>query len=360
MRYRAIPAAKLTSDLIEVWSRMQRADPALDSPCFRPEFAQAVASVRDTSEIAVFEDDGGPVGFLPFDRSKRNVGHPIAPDMTDFQGAIVRQGVEWDAEQLTRDCGLSALYFDHLLVSQRPLRPYHLLEDPSPYLDLSEGFDAYKEKRVEKSASRLKTALRKARKMERELGPIRLEMFCDDHRVFQTLIEWKTTQYLRTKARNVLSESWRVGLLERLLRERRDALSGVLSALYAGDRLASVHMGMMSHGVLHYWFPAYDIELHRYSPGLVQLIRTAQAASELRITRIDLGRGPEPYKASLMSGATTVAEASVDLRPVARRLKRVWFRTEKFVRSSRLQTPVRFVVRNLRALTRIAQAGMSK
>ncbi len=360
MKYRVVPAAELTPDLIQIWSRLQQADPALDSPYFRPEFTLAVASVRDTSEIAVFEENGEPVGFLPYDRLKRNVGHPIAPDVTDFQGAIVRQGVVWNAKQMVRDCGLAALYFDHLIVSQRTLQPYRFIEATSPYLDLSQGFDAYRKKRVETGGNRLKTALRKARKIERELGPIRLELFSDDRDVFRTLIEWKTNQYVRTKAINVFAESWKVQLLERLLDERSDAFSGVLSALYAGDRLTSIHMGMMSHGVLHYWFPAYDVELHRYSPGLVQLIRTAQAAEDLGIKRMDLGKGPESYKTSLMSGTTTVAEAAIDIRPIARPLRQLWLRTQAFVRSSWLHAPARLVARNFRYLTRLAQAGVSK
>ncbi len=360
MKFHVIPAAELDSDLIQAWSRLQQADPALDSPYFRPEFALAVASVRDTSEIAVFEENGEPVGFLPFDRLKRNVGHPIAPDVTDFQGAIVQQGVVWDPKQMARECGLAALYFDHLIVSQQVLQPYHFISAPSPYLDLSQGFDAYKKKRTEMGATRLKTALRKARKMERELGPIRLEMFSDDREIFRTLIEWKTDQYVRTRAINVFADNWKVQLLERLLDERSDELTGTLSALYAGDRLMSIHMGMMSRGVLHYWFPAYDVEFHKYSPGLVQLIRTAQAAEDSGIKRIDLGKGPEAYKVSLMSDTTAVAEAAVDRRPIARPLRRMWLQSQTFVRSSRLHAPARFVARNFRYLTRLVQGGVSK
>jgi len=352
IKYRAIPAKQLAPEMIQAWSRLQRADPRLDSPYFRPEFTLAVASVRPTSEVAVLEDNGQPVGFLPYDRSPRNVGYPIAPEMTDFQGAIVRSDLEWDPKQLARDCGLAALYFDHLLSSQNRLRQYHWIEEPSPYLELSDGFEAYRTNRTEVGGNRLKTVLRKARKLEREVGPLRLEPFSTDGRVFQTLVDWKTQQYYRSRARNVFAEGWTVELLQRLLDKRTEALTGVLSALYAGDQLASIHMGMMSYGVLHHWFPAYNVELHKYSPGLVQMVRTAQAAEELGINRIDLGRGPESYKASLMTGATMIAEAAVDLRPVVRPLKRLWFHATNHVRASRLQVPARWIVRNLRALSR--------
>jgi len=360
IRYQSIPASELTAEHIQAWSRLQRADPRFDSPYFRPEFTLAVASVRSTSEVIVLEQDDQPMGFLPYDRSPRNVARPVAPDMTDFQGVIVRHDFGWDAEAMLRGCGLAALYFDHLIATQEELRPYHWLEEPSPSMDLGGGFEAYLQRRAELGSHRVKTVLRKARKLEREVGPLRLEPLSTDRSILRTLIAWKTAQYYRTKTRNVFAQPWTVALLERLLEERSEALTGMLSVLYAGDSVASIHMGMMSHGVLHYWFPAYNVQLHRYSPGLIQLIRTAQEAEALGIRRIDLGRGPEAYKESLMTGATNVAEAAVDLRPLVRPARRFWFRTKNYVRHSRWQTPARLVVRNLRALARWAQPRISK
>jgi CelD/BcsL family acetyltransferase involved in cellulose biosynthesis len=50
-----------------------------------------------------------------------------------------------------------------------------------------------------------------------------------------------------------------VQLLERLLAARGEAFVGKLLALYAGDQLIAIELAMRSHGVLHGWFPAYDV-----------------------------------------------------------------------------------------------------
>src|SRR5687768_15385075 len=62
---------------LERWRALQRENPGLQSPYFRPEFTQAVARVRDDVEVAVFEDQGKAVGFLPFQRCQLNMGKPV-------------------------------------------------------------------------------------------------------------------------------------------------------------------------------------------------------------------------------------------------------------------------------------------
>ena len=68
---------------------------------------------------------------------------------------------------------------------------------------------------------------------------------------------------------NVFAFPWTRALLDRIFACRGEAFAGELSALYAGDRLAAVHFGMRSYGVLHLWFPSYDADLAKFSPGLI-------------------------------------------------------------------------------------------
>jgi CelD/BcsL family acetyltransferase involved in cellulose biosynthesis len=94
---------------------------------------------------------------------------------------------------------------------------------------------------------------------------------------------------------------------------------------------------------------AYDVSLAKWSPGSMLLLQTAQSAQESGIRRIDLGKGPERYKQQLMSGATEVAEGSVDLRPMTAAIQRSWRRTRELVRASPLRAPAQYVIRNARA-----------
>lgn len=342
MKTTTLPCHRLSPEHIAAWSRIQASDPAFDSPYFRPEFTQAVAEVRDDVEVAVLEKNGEPVGFLPFQRTAWNVGKPVGGRMSDFQGVICGKGLQWNADALIRGCGLSTWDFDHLLESQQPFEAYRWKSSPSPYMDLSRGFEAY---RATTQSQTISQVLRKARKMEREVGPLRLEPSTTNRDIFRTLLAWKSEQYRRTKALDIFTREWTVGLLENILERRGKEFSGMLTALYAGDHLAAVHMGMRAGSVLHCWFPAYNQRLQQYSPGLVLWMEVARAADELGIRRIDFGKGAGQYKTSLMSGAVQVAEGSVACNPAYRLWRHGARQAREWVRSSPLRAPARLLRR---------------
>ena len=58
MKVTTIPARELSPDLVGRWAAILRAEPALDSPYFRPEFVQAVAACRTDVEIGLIEQSG--------------------------------------------------------------------------------------------------------------------------------------------------------------------------------------------------------------------------------------------------------------------------------------------------------------
>jgi CelD/BcsL family acetyltransferase involved in cellulose biosynthesis len=336
-------ADQLTAAHVEAWSRLQRADAAVDSPFMRPEFTQAVGAVRDDVEVAVLEQDGEPVGFFPFQRNRWNIGKPVGGRMSDFQGLVARQGLEWNAAELVRACGLAAWDFDHLVRSQRPFEPYHFRVGDAPFVDLSRGFDVYQAERRQAGSDKVRQTLRKARKMEREVGPLRFETHTSDPQVLGRLLEWKANQYRRTRVTNVFGFDWTVRLVEQVLRDPTEAFGGMLTALYAGDQLAAVELTLRSHGVIHGWFPAYDRSFSPYSPGMILMVELARVAPSLGIRRYDLGKGMTPYKASLMSGAAPLAEGCVALNPLVKLVRRGWDGTRSWIRSSPLRFPARVV-----------------
>jgi CelD/BcsL family acetyltransferase involved in cellulose biosynthesis len=48
-----------------------------------------------------------------------------------------------------------------------------------------------------------------------------------------------------------------------------------------------------------WWFPAFDPELGRFSPGTIMMLALAEQAPSRGIARIDLGGGEENYKLRL-------------------------------------------------------------
>ena len=348
MKIDVVSAIDLTPDHLAAWLRILAESPGLDSPFFRPEYTQAVAAVRSHVCVAVLSDDRGVVGFFPHERDARCVGRPVGGSMCDFHGVVVRPGETFDAEQLVRECGLAAWLFDKQLASQEAFRAYRSFMCDSPYIDLRGGVAAYLAEKRRNGSRTFVEVERKARKIERELGPLRFEYHAADRRLFDTLLDWKVQQYRRMGVLNYLAPAWTTALLERIRQARDASFAGPLSALFAGERPVAIHLGLRSHAIFHVWYPAYDPALAGYSPGLVFWLEFVRAAEGLGITRIDLGRGDERYKASLQTGAIRLAEGAVDLRRIAGSLRRGWVCVREAVRASPLRTPGQAAVRYAR------------
>ena len=91
---------------------------------------------------------------------------------------------------------------------------------------------------------------------------------------------------------------------------------GVLSGLYIGEKLVAAHFGMRSRRVLHWWFPAYDPELGKYSPGAQLLLELSRAA--VYVPPIGAGTGPftitPAYQAAMLElGKRRIALAGARL-----------------------------------------------
>jgi CelD/BcsL family acetyltransferase involved in cellulose biosynthesis len=306
-----VPAAELGADEVRCWSELQRSDPDLASPFFRPEFTRAVAAVRGDAFVAVLGEGSGPRGFFPFQRDRWGIGRPIGGAMSDYHGLIGARSLSVDAQALLRACRLRVWDFDHLVASQRAFAPYHARLCGSPVLDLSGGFERYRAGRSAAGSKVIAQADRKARKLAREVGPTRLDVDAADPAALHRLLSWKSAQYRRTGVNDGRVPRWRVELLERILGTRTDEFAGVLTTLWAGDRMVAAHMGMRSQTTLHWWFPAYDPDCGRFSPGVALLVGLARNAERLGLRTIDLGRGEEPYKARLSNATVSLAEGAV-------------------------------------------------
>ena len=353
MQIELLQPEQLTDDHFAVWRKLQRADSAVDNPSFCPEFMQLAASVRDDVEVAVLRDGAKPVGFFPFHRSPRNVGLPIGAVLTDMHGLVVADGVAWDPMQLIRGCNLAAWEFDHLVASQQPFAPYIQCVEDSPYMDLSDGYDAYIEDLRSRGSSSVKRARSKARKIEREVGPLRLEMVDPDPAAFDAVIRWKRQQIADWNCQDIYSEPWVVEMLRAACQTRTDEFSGMVSSLYAGDELIAVLIGTRCRHVLSSWIPTLNPEFKKYSPGVLLHIELARQAVEEGVRRIDLGRGANQMKTSLRSGGIPLALGAVDRRPINRFIRHGWYKTRDLVYATPLRgLPLRFYrrIRNWSAL----------
>ena len=165
---------------------------------------------------------------------------------------------------------------------------------PSPYIDWKKypTFEAFEADWKTRSQSKASDSLRKRKRLEKELGPVRFQL--DDLRpeVFDTCVKWKSAQYLATGLTDMFADPRNVALFRRL-RER-----GVLlvSSLSAGDTLLAAHFGSSHDGRLGWWVPAYDPGFGKYSPGRLLMENMLEASHARGDLEFDFLVGDEAYK----------------------------------------------------------------
>jgi CelD/BcsL family acetyltransferase involved in cellulose biosynthesis len=296
---------------IAAWHDMQERTPALANPFLSPEFAIAVGKLRPSARVAVLSEGPDITGFFAFERHRFGAGIPIAWGLTDCQALVYAPGAHWDARELLAACGISAWQFDHLVADQPGFSRYQAVSHPSPVMDLSGGFGAYHSALRVASPSFLSGLGRKERKLGREHGDVRAEVDVRDTGELRTLMAWKSAQYQRTGRLDRFSHPWIVELLDALHDSKSPRLTGLLSVLYAGDKPVAAHFGPRGGPVLCYWFPAYDTDYFKYSPGLILQLKVAEAVAADGVETIDLGKGKMQYKESTKSYDLRVTEGIV-------------------------------------------------
>lgn len=304
MKIEVIRPEELGEAELRRWRGFQASTPALANPFLSPEFTLAVGRFRAGARVAVLSDGGGVAGFFPYERHVLGIGRPIGAGLTDCQGIVAPSDLEFDVRALLRACRLSVWEFDHLLAEQTAFAPYHTEIRVEPVMDLREGFAAYAEGARLRAPKTIKTVRYKERKLGREAGEVTYTFDESDPAELRRLMAWKSAQYRRTGRTDRFAEAWIVALAEHL----HATGTGVLSVLRAGDRPISAHLGLRTGTVLAGWFPAYDTEFAKYSPGMIGHLRMAEAAAEAGVTQIAMGRGGREYKDWLKNGEFPIAE----------------------------------------------------
>ncbi|MBM6584248.1 GNAT family N-acetyltransferase [Microvirga sp. BT689] len=300
-----IPAKDLRGDLAMRWAEIQKHNPSLFSPFFRPEFTQAVGTVRDNAFVAIV--DGG-AAFFPFQRNSLGFGRPIGGRVSDYHGLIAASDYKCDVASLMKDCRLRSWYFDHVPSDQSNFVRWRTLNAGSPVVDLDQS--------APPGSSRLHSDLRRQwRRLERDFGQVEVELEVNDPLILEKCLEWKSDQYHRTGLPDLFARPWARSLAEVIAAKRGPEFSGILSVLRAGGRPVAVHFGMRSGSVCHYWFPAYDTQFRYYSPGMLLLSEMISQGSKIGIKMIDLGKGDTEQKSKLANRRVPLIEGVVANSP---------------------------------------------
>jgi CelD/BcsL family acetyltransferase involved in cellulose biosynthesis len=329
-----------TADWV-LWQDWQQQNPGLASPYFRAEFTQAVSKVRDDVEIAVLERAGQAAAFLPFQRGQLNIGKPVGGKLCDFHGCISPAGFTFDPQQFIASARLAAWDFEHVPAAQTSFEKFAAKRDNAPGLELKDGYAGWCELRREQGSQVVSKTMQKVRKLAREQGELTLELQSDSEKVFETLLQWKSAQYIASGFSDVFAFPWTRKLIEELRAPSGGEFGGWMSVLRAGQKVVAICYSLRSRNVMHAWFTAYDQELAAYSPGLVMFIKMTEAWPSVGITRFELGKGDERFKWNLSTDSQELLEGSVTRPTFATWLRSSWRTTRDWVEASPLASTAR-------------------
>ena len=338
-----ITTDELCGELADRWNVLRLSNESHASPYFDINFIKAVAKVRDDVKVAMFLEDDEIVGFLPFQLNSSGCAVPAGGRLNDYHGIIgTSNDIESHFKKLFQACGLKSFAFHALPQTLEAFEPYSFREVRTHHLDLSMGWEGYR-KWVRKHSSTVKRQGQKTRNLEKAVGPIRFEFDSHEGDVLERLIELKSSKYQRTNTFDILGVQWAADLLRELQNVKQPNFRGILQTMWAGDELVCVHFGMLTDKTLHYWFPIFDHQYARYSPGTEMMMRVAQECCEQGIEKLDLGYGDDPWKFKFCNGNTQVLYGQVNFNPIELKMAR----TRYVVRHKLKQMPMKPLAKSL-------------
>jgi CelD/BcsL family acetyltransferase involved in cellulose biosynthesis len=291
---------ELGGDQIQLWEHFLQTGTHGGSPFMTYEFAKAVQDVRGNAFVLDIETASKARGFLPIQMRTglSGLGHAekLGSSMSDYFGIVGNIHEPLDQDELLRSARLSSLRFDHGIDEMCPFSYFDKevsegvrvsVPDSSLYLEMLAASD----KEFVRSVQRSK------RQFERDVGPLRFDWHSDDAAALEWLISTKSEQYRRTGVANALSTPWRRQLLYRLLDEPASSrCRAIISTLKCDGRWIAASLNLMRQSTLHVWYPVYDIDFRKYSPGHLLFLRMFEQATEHGVDLVDFGKGPAKYK----------------------------------------------------------------
>lgn len=323
-----IATSELTPELTARWAELRAMNPALYSPYFHPDYTAMIGKLRDDVRIAVISENTDILAFFPFQGSGGFV-RPVGAPMTDYHGFIEAPGAALDHIAILDAAGIGAWHYWALVSDSDDLHAHHQKTELGCMLNISQGAESWRDARDKSYRRHLKSTRRRIRKADDEVGQRRFEFNSMDQDVFDTLIKWKRGKFAETGKYDVLSAGWTLEMLERLWAQH-GKLRCAMHAMYFGDRLAAVDLGLTDGQTFHSWMVAYDSDLHTYAPGIQLLEALIDAAVDLGYVRIDLGVGLDGYKKHYGTEPVTTGSGFIAVKGPAAALSQIYGAAERF------------------------------
>jgi CelD/BcsL family acetyltransferase involved in cellulose biosynthesis len=309
------PSGLGTSELV-AWSQMLAATPDLQRAFFTPDFSRACELAHARAFVAVLHERGVIRAFMPFQfrsawHQRIGVAERIGGELCDNAGLVAQPGFTIDPASLLQCCGLGVLFLTHLMEGQDK---FGLVADQweiGHRIDLCAGSSSYFAALKAKNRSFVQDTERRMRRAAQEYGPLTFASAArPERRAVMELVADKRQQYRRTGATDVFADPVHLRLIEALSDAASVDCMPMLATLSAHGRVLARHLGLLHAGVLNYWFPVYDAETRRISPGRLLLWHTLKSAETLAIRLVDRGNGDSEAKRNFSTGTVRFGRAN--------------------------------------------------
>jgi CelD/BcsL family acetyltransferase involved in cellulose biosynthesis len=341
--------AELGESELALWRGIQQDDHRLANPFLSPEFIQAKGRHLDGHFVAVIEEAGKTVGFVPFQRTTRGVAV--------VRACIAGTDVRWNVADLMQACRVSVLEYEDLAGFQQLLfETRNPVIKPTPMVNTALGWDTWLKQKS--SSSRFKRQLRKERNLLRDHGEIEFEARSTDHTKLDVFMDWKSQHFQRTGHANRFASPTYRAMVHDLLDTPGEQFFMSFLTLGVGGRTVAMETCLNANQYVSAWQTTHDPDpaFDKYSCGMILSIKNVEVAAANGATCVDLGIGANPYKELLKDydvdavtgwtaagdltsrvyaatararlSAETLIEQNPKLRSVARGAYRQWSRSK--------------------------------
>lgn len=344
MKFSQIITAELDAPLLAQWQQLQLLSPVYGSPYYHPRYSQIIAAVRPDVRVLVMEDAGQVIGFFPYHKINRFRADVIGGGLTDYQGPVCSFQRHLPVGEMLKAMGVAYMGFNHMPQERPDFAASAWSHSRSLTLNLEGGFTAYAQRLNDKrDASLLKKVETNERKLAKKSGALSFNMNSGSRAEFDALLSGKSAQFIRTLGaeHDIFATSWVREVANNIFSQKEPDFSGVLSTLYAGDKMIAAHFGMRSGKVMHYWFPWYDTDYAEFSPGLILLASCAREAQGHQIELIDLGRGEQAYKQRFATGYIPLCEGAISVPAAISKAQTAYLSARTHLKESQLGKAIR-------------------